>query len=329
MEPKRQWNWSVFDRSVGVFAAACTFGGAVFAYLAAFPPTPTRGSSSPAGAAMTAGAPWWALALMALSVILLVVSLTRSKRSAVVAPDPEKLAETDAYIEKAVKYLEGLFEAQRISTKNSFEAVWNDLNTQRKSLLTERFLSDLDVRFDGQRENLTNALTKVFEYAASKESVEEHSKRFNPINDDLIRLLHFASDQLTFWMLDDLVTQAPSHEEEAVDVYTSPAERKEFFKLETDFIRTVRSKVYGSMRSSFVEETLRNAEMEAEHDLRKIPSNERPADLDPLDLNKYVVAETQCMRLVALLISQREEKRAELLHQRTAMIQQMQLREKI
>jgi hypothetical protein len=101
MVRSRLWTWETFDRCVGIFAAACAFAGAYFTYKAAFPPVVPAGSPASApmtSAAAAAGAPWWALALLGLSAILLIVSLTRSRKAAVV--DLEELEERVDWIFK-------------------------------------------------------------------------------------------------------------------------------------------------------------------------------------------------------------------------------------
>jgi uncharacterized protein YoxC len=84
MEGRRRWNWSIFDRCLGVFAAACAALGALYTYLgylAAISPRHAEATPAAGQSIMTAGAPWWALALLALAIILLVVSLTRPRHA--------------------------------------------------------------------------------------------------------------------------------------------------------------------------------------------------------------------------------------------------------
>jgi len=170
MERRAHWSWSIFDRSVGVFAAACAAAGAYFTYRAAYPTSPAPAPAPSSGAAMIAGAPWWALALIALSVILLVVSLTRSKRAMPITHD-DQIADRLSKLEKQILLVDGYFkdliEARQAGTNEGFKAVWEDLNTQRKSLFTPEHAKSLGEEIGGVQARLAKQIESLTNTAAA------------------------------------------------------------------------------------------------------------------------------------------------------------------
>jgi hypothetical protein len=139
----------------------------------------------------------------------------------------------------------------------------------------------------------------------------------------LLALLHWAVDETTLALLDDLVAQAPediSGDPLLIENLSAPAleERRQY-------ISHVSSRLGpGTHRHSSYLGVVRNAEIDAERGVESISLDKRPADI--LKFRKHVIAQLQCYRTVQFLRSQKQEKEQEILSQRGQLLELLQER---
>ena len=337
MERKFHWNWSIFDRCVGVFAAACTAVAAYYTYRGPNPETVAT-KSAPAGASiMMTPAPWWALALLGLSAILLVVSLTRAKRAAtergVFLPFDEKTGIPHISTPELERNLRTEIAALEERLKTQVSGAEDQL---RKDL--ENQIAEVNDRFGKTMIGIPTGLATKGEIpkladvegqqkfnmqiAADLHGVSEELKA---VTFDLVYLLTFAVDNVTVRFLDWIISLSPM-DEPLVDYDDASAREAQCHKLE-EYIRRVRTATDQTFRGQRVNEVLHDAERDAEEILRKTPQSERPVSIDPLDLRRYAIVEMKCLRLVAFLRADRLEVISRLMNSRPGLRERLHLRD--
>jgi hypothetical protein len=134
------------------------------------------------------------------------------------------------------------------------------------------------------------------------------------LNLDLISLLHFATDETTLYLIDDLIKNAPDSA-----ISSAPAEKLARIRYEDaqKFLRRISNSFQNEHRAMDINAILAFASNQAEGYLRQTQPNERPSHIDPIDLPKYLIAEFQCKEVMNYLIKARDEKREVLAGQRS------------
>lgn len=142
---------------------------------------------------------------------------------------------------------------------------------------------------------------------------------------DLALLLHFAVDQATDALLDNLIKSAPKYDGLADE--TDTIIRHERLQEVGNYINKCSSSFTSTHRGESMRSVLTNAGFAAEAEVKKIPLNDLPPHLDQLDLLQCIKLERMCDRLIAFLVSQRAEKQEQILHQRPRLAERMSDRE--
>jgi hypothetical protein len=143
--------------------------------------------------------------------------------------------------------------------------------------------------------------------------LEKLEREQTEIKADLRAALTFELDIATFFVLDELVNDTPKFN----DLHLMPGRDGEsLFEEATKFIRRVSTSFEGSSRGMEISSILSNASIRAEQHLRTIPPDQRPSNVDPIDLAKYKTVEFQCLILVIFLVAQKVEKKDQMISHR-------------
>jgi hypothetical protein len=335
---KHRWDWGIFDRMVGVFAAGCAGIGAYFTYKAAYPsssaPSPQTGQSiSSAGNIMTTGAPWWALALLSLAVILLIVSLTRSKRM------------------RGINLPASQNDAPPISTpelasnlRGELTAINADLNGQINQQ-GQRFSAELSNTASRLREGIAEVNNRLVAHIAEVQNLmsKEARARESAINNvaqiahklglqfqtseiSLNHLLFFAVNSVTVQFLDRVIAESPLSHCKNVAQYNDLKELEEHRVLLEAYVRNVPGWLGDAgSRRQHTANIIKNAQNEMERILLNSSERDRPTNIDPFIFRRYVIAELQCQWLVTFLETERNQVAGQLTGQRDDLLEQQQI----
>jgi hypothetical protein len=137
---------------------------------------------------------------------------------------------------------------------------------------------------------------------------------------DLLILLDFAVYQATLAMLDGLIRAAPRLAENDADL------TEEKFEAAQGFLGAVRRTLAGTHRMIELRSVLDNAESQAEHDILQTPTDQRPANIDPLIFRRRRIAHVQCMRVLAYLHHEKGDVEGKIQHRRSGLIERLTLR---
>jgi hypothetical protein len=144
---------------------------------------------------------------------------------------------------------------------------------------------------------------------------------------DLIHLIEFSIDEATFWMLDKLIEFADSPE--IIDAFKDGKNNEEAHRSRQYYVGHVRQEIgAGTIRHSEYLNVMHTAETDAERELEAIPPDQRPSDIDPLTLRRYMISDFQFRRAVRFLRGQKQSKRDSLANQRLNLINRSHLRDK-
>jgi hypothetical protein len=165
--------------------------------------------------------------------------------------------------------------------------------------------------------------------ALSAADRERRNARDKNNANDLLILLHFAVNETTLLLLDDLIRRAPP----SAEVTLTPLQElglhyENEYVSAKEYIRYIRSKI-GSRtdRGSNFESIMLTAQAHAELRLEETPPDKRAAGVDPLILRKYLIAHLQCRSALGFLRTERHEVEERLLSQRAQLIERMTQRE--
>jgi len=157
----------------------------------------------------------------------------------------------------------------------------------------------------------------------SPQSAEPPAQIDGEIRRDLSHLLNFAVDHATVMVLEDLIRCAPTLDaEEPIKAGHMSATEKSAF----EYIQKVKGRIPTDHRRSSLISVLQFAEHDAEDEIRKTPPEQRPVDVDPLDLRRRSILFTQVERAVAFLDHQKAEVEERMRGQRSGLIDRMELR---
>ncbi|MGV3634059.1 MAG: hypothetical protein ACO1NY_06880 [Pseudorhodoplanes sp.] len=143
---------------------------------------------------------------------------------------------------------------------------------------------------------------------------------------DILHLLDFGVYQTTLVMLTYLVDEIP----EAFDIDHNkplPATAANAFahNTATEYLESVRRYICdGSERAARYESVYFGAERDAEHEVKSIPQDKRPAGIDPLLLRDYAISFRQAVRTASFLRREKREVERIVIQQRSTMIERFQ-----
>ena len=142
-------------------------------------------------------------------------------------------------------------------------------------------------------------------------------------NLDLIHLLDFASNQTTLVWLSDLIMKAPDSavRPPKLDGDTESAQAS------SDFVRHVSIQLgQGTFRRQEFLNWMAQAESEAESQVERMTSDQRPKGIDPLVVRRCAIANLQAHRAFGFLCHERHEVEQRLITQRPKLIEHLRLR---
>lgn len=139
---------------------------------------------------------------------------------------------------------------------------------------------------------------------------------------DILLLLNFAVHQTTVEFLEELINAAPMEITE--EPYIVDAER---YEKAQKYVQYLRGQLDGTYRGMDFNSHLNQAEHEAERYIKTIPQEKLPPGIHTLDATRWVTANLQCYRAVKFLTEEKKEIKQKLSHQRSGLIERLNLRD--
>jgi len=142
---------------------------------------------------------------------------------------------------------------------------------------------------------------------------------------DLIHLLDFSVNETTYWMLDRLLETAASPE--VTDGFSHGVNSVEAHKSRQWFIGYAQQEIgVATFRRLDFDNAMQMAAVDAERELKAMPQDQRPSEIDTLDLRQYMISDLQFRRAVLFIQHQRRAMKDSLVNQRHRLIELLQQR---
>ena len=143
------------------------------------------------------------------------------------------------------------------------------------------------------------------------------------ISRDLLLLLNFSVDQTTSVMIGQLLSNAPP--DVKVPFKYSSSLNKTHDVAEA-YVKNVRGTLGQTMRALDFSSVMHEAETQAELEIERIPPEQRPQGIDPLQLRRWAISNLQCARAVVFLRHEKMEMDEKLISQRESLIERLMMR---
>jgi hypothetical protein len=151
------------------------------------------------------------------------------------------------------------------------------------------------------------------------------SNRLKQIEQDLTILLHFAVDEATYDLLDNIINTAPSVEGLAKEADDN-IRHSRIHNID-DFVSRAIAPFHNTHRGMSINSVLNRAGAEAEAYVKSVPLSDLPSYLDQLDFLKCSKLEMECTQLLAFFVAERVKKREQIIQQRSKLAERMSDRE--
>jgi hypothetical protein len=240
-------------------------------------------------------------------------------------PSEQVNSETSDGQDEQLKYFHTRFEQL---DKVVLTSIWQRINEisqsvqaiQKKTAVPPNLGEDLVEALRSIEEALQSQLARM------RDEIKKFPERANWLDRDVHSIFFFATDIATLAVLEGLI-----EENKFLDIPLGPdVDQKQRSKCLADleaYFRRVSNAFANTHRGLSVASVLENAGIEAEHDLRATPTNERPDWIDVLDYRPLKIAQMRQSRLLAFLLHERDQKKEEIRQQRPHLLERLSARD--
>lgn len=256
--------------------------------------------------------PWWGW-LLALQFVFVAGLFEYIRRNVPSRSDDDDNAEAR---HEGMADIPNSVESRFKGIQTGMEGIWTEINAQKATIRTaaEALKASED--------------TKPTQVALIRGEVHSLSEQLDSMNIDLTHVLKFAVEDANVIFLDWLISESPYNKCKKVTEYDTAIEREKQRDAMEGYIRGVTKRIAGTQPGFEAAELLQVAEHDAKILVKGTPQNERPANIDPIDWQQYLIAETQCGRLQVFLWQERQRANSRAMAERDMLISRQENRRK-